>query len=161
MSMQSKIKTAVSAVMAGAMLVSIASSFPSPAPLVANAASACTINTNKEYQTIRGFGGMNHPEWQSYNVQNGAPGDMTADQVQTAFGNGDNELGLTILRIFVSDDKNAWKNAIPTAQRAQKLGATVFATPWNPPASMRTNGTGGPSGGKYVLKNGAESQYAQ
>ena len=161
MSMQSKIKTAVSAVMAGAMLVSIASSFPSPAPLVADAASACTINTNKEYQTIRGFGGMNHPEWQSYNVQNGAPGDMTADQVQTAFGNGDNELGLTILRIFVSDDKNAWKNAIPTAQRAQKLGATVFATPWNPPASMRTNGTGGPSGGKYVLKNGAESQYAQ
>ena len=146
--------------MAGAMLVSSAGSFPSNV-LEANAAGACTINTNKEYQTIRGFGGMNHPEWQSYNVQNGAPGDMTEAQVQTAFGNGENELGLTILRIFVSDDKNAWKNAIPTAQRAQKLGATVFATPWNPPASMRQNGSGGPRGGQYVLKNGAEAQYAQ
>ncbi|MBP5577952.1 MAG: hypothetical protein J6X56_00500 [Ruminococcus sp.] len=58
-----KARTALSAVLAGAMLVSIASTFQSPAPFVAEAASACNINTNKEYQTIRGFGGMNHPEW--------------------------------------------------------------------------------------------------
>ncbi|SEH87889.1 O-Glycosyl hydrolase [Ruminococcus flavefaciens] len=161
MNFTKKLKTVLSTVLAGAMLVSTASVFPSSAPLEADAASACNINTNKEYQTIRGFGGMNHPEWQSYNAQNGAPGDMTEAQVQTAFGNGENELGLTILRIFVSDDKNAWKNAIPTAQRAQKLGATVFATPWNPPASMRQNGNGGPTGGQYVLKQGAEAQYAQ
>ena len=160
MKITNKIRTVLSSVVAGAMLLSSVSIFPSE-NLDADAAGACTINTNKEYQTIRGFGGMNHPEWQSYNVQNGAPGDMTAEQVQTAFGNGDNELGLTILRIFVSDDQNAWKNAIPTAQRAQKLGATVFATPWNPPASMRTNGSGGPRGGQYVLKNGSEAQYAK
>ena len=161
MNLTKKLKTVLSSVLAGAMLASNATAFPASTPLEANAASACTINTNKEYQTIRGFGGMNHPEWQSYNAQNGAPGDMTEAQVQTAFGNGENELGLTILRIFVSDDKNAWKNAIPTAQRAQKLGATVFATPWNPPASMRQNGSGGPTGGQYVLKQGAEAQYAQ
>ena len=59
---------------------------------------------------------------------------MSSAQVQKAFGNGDDELGLTILRIYVSDDSNSWSRAVPTALAAQKLGATVFATPWNPPA---------------------------
>ncbi|MBR3422033.1 MAG: endo-xylanase, partial [Ruminococcus sp.] len=157
-------KSVLAGMLAGAMVFSAATVFPSDSftkELDANAAGACTINTGKTYQRIRGFGGMNHPEWQSYNAQNGAPGDMTAAQVQTAFGNGANELGLTILRIFVSDQQNAWNNAIPTAQRAQQLGATVFATPWNPPASMRSNGSGGPRGGQYVLNNGAEANYAK
>ena len=127
------------------------------APVASYAADMAVIDTTTEYQTIKGFGGMNHPEWQSYKGN----GDMTAAEVQTAFGNGENELGLSILRIFVSDNSNEWKNAIPTAQRAQKLGATVFATPWNPPASMRSNGSGGPTGGKYVLNTGAEEQYAK
>ena len=152
----------LSGVVSSVMLLSGATVFSGGTPQIdANAAGACTINTNKTYQRIRGFGGMNHPEWQSYNAQDGAPGDMTAAQVQTAFGNGANELGLTILRIFVSDQQNAWNNAIPTAQRAQELGATVFATPWNPPASMRSNGSGGPRGGQYVLNNGAEANYAK
>lgn len=158
------IKSVLAGMLAGTMVFSAASVFPTGTftqELDANAAGACTINTNKLYQRIRGFGGMNHPEWQSYNAQNGAPGDMTAAQVQTAFGNGANELGLTILRIFVSDQQNAWNNAIPTAQRASALGATVFATPWNPPASMRSNGSGGPRGGQYVLNNGAEANYAK
>ena len=124
-----------------------------PTKQTADAASACTVNTNKTYQTIRGFGGMNLPEWQGY--------DLTDSQIQTVFGNGKGQLGLTVLRIFVSDDKNSWSRAIPTAKGAQKLGTTIFATPWNPPASMRQNGSGGRTGGKYVLKNGAEAQYAQ
>ena len=164
MGMFKKMKTVTAGAIAGTMFIAGLSVFPANSgtqDFEVNAASACTINTNKLYQRIRGFGGMNHPEWQSYNVQNGAPGDMTASQVQTAFGNGDGELGLSILRIFVSDDQNAWKNAIPTAQRATKLDATVFATPWNPPASMRSAGKGGPSGGLYVLNNGAEGQYAK
>ena len=164
MGMFKRARSIAACAIAGTIFIAGLSAFPADngtQNFEVNAASACTINTNKIYQRIRGFGGMNHPEWQSYNAQNGAPGDMTAAQVQTAFGNGDGELGLSILRIFVSDDKNAWKNAIPTAQRAQKLGATVFATPWNPPASMRQNGSGGPTGGQYVLKQGAEAQYAQ
>ena len=145
------------AAIGGALLLSSMQVFAS----IPASAGSCTIDTGTEYQYIRGFGGMNHPEWQSVNTQFGAKGDMTADQVQTAFGNGENELGLTILRIFVSDDKNAWGNAIPTAKRAQALGATVFATPWNPPASMRSAGGKGHTSGLYVLNNGAEPQYAQ
>ena len=121
------------------------------------AASTATVDLSKTYQYIRGFGGMNHPEWQSYN----GGGDMKDNEIQTAFGNGANQLGLTILRIFVSDDKNAWKNAVPTAQKAQKLGATVFATPWNPPASMRHGGGKQPTSGLYVLNDGAEGSYAK
>ncbi|MBR2283010.1 MAG: carbohydrate binding domain-containing protein [Ruminococcus sp.] len=119
----------------------------------AYAADTVVIDTTTEHQTIRGFGGINLPEWITQ-------GDMTDAQVQKAFGNGEDELGLTILRIYVSDDSNAWKNAVPTAQRAQKLGATIFATPWNPPASMRINGDGSLTGGKYQLDKSKWAEYA-
>ncbi len=113
---------------------------------------ACTVDPSKTYQTIRGFGGINLPEW--------AGSDLTSAQVQTAFGNGDNELGFTILRIFVNDDKNQWNKAVPTALAAKKLGATIFASPWNPPASIRQNGSGGPNGGKYRVKKDSYAAYA-
>ncbi len=132
----------------------LASAVPAiPAAETAAAAGSCTIDTSTTYQTIRGFGGMNHPEWQGY--------DLTDANLQTAFGNGENELGLTVLRIFVNDDSSQWSRCIPAAKGAQALGATVFATPWNPPASMRSNGGGGTTSGKYVLNNGAEASYAQ
>ena len=118
------------------------------------AADTVTVDTTTEYQTIMGFGGINLPEWI-------AQGDMTDAQVQKSFGNGEDELGLTILRIYCSDDSNAWKNAVPTAKRAQALGATVFATPWNPPASMRINGDGTIMGGKYQLDKSKYADYAQ
>ena len=47
------------------------------------------------------------------------------------------------------------------AKKAQAMGATIFATPWNPPSSMRSGGSGGPQGGKYVLNSGAEAEYAK
>ena len=86
---------------------------------------------------------------------------MSSAQVQKAFGNGDDELGLTILRIYVSDDSNSWSRAVPTALAAQKLGATVFATPWNPPASMRNTVNGGVAGGKYQLRKDKWADYAK
>ena len=132
------IKRICSAAISGVMLLTMTAAMP----MESTAASICTVNTNKTYQRIRGFGGMNLPEWQGY--------DLTDAQIQTVFGNGDGQLGLTILRIYVSDDSSAWKNVVPTAKAAQKLGATIFATPWNPPSSMRSAGSGGTHGGKYV-----------
>ena len=125
-----------------------------PTTIETYAADVVTVDTTTEYQTIRGFGGINLPEWISQ-------GDMTDAQVQKAFGNGEDELGLTILRIYCSDDSNAWKNAVPTAKRAQALGATVFATPWNPPAAIRNTVNGGITGGKYQLKKDKWAEYAQ
>ena len=143
-------KAVVSAVISGLI---IAASVPAAPCFTADAASLCTINTSKTYQTIRGFGGINLPEW--------VGSDMSSAQVQKAFGNGDDELGLTILRIYVSDDSNSWSRAIPTALAAQKLGATVFATPWNPPASMRNTVNGGVAGGKYQLRKDKWADYAK
>ncbi|GAA5021277.1 xylan degradation protein [Marivirga lumbricoides] len=87
-------------------------------------------------QTIRGFGGMNFPRWID---------DLSQDQAEKAFGNGYGQIGLSILRISVAPNSSSWALEVPTAQRARSLGAIVFATPWSPPASMKSNGstTGG------------------
>lgn len=142
-------KSVLSGILAGALVLSSTASMSFPV-IESEAASLCTINTDKLYQRIRGFGGINLPEW--------VGSDMTSAQVQKAFGNGPDELGLTILRIYVSDDSNAWSRAVPTAKAAQALGATVFASPWNPPASMRVSGG---SNGKYAVDKNKYADYAK
>lgn len=147
-----KFKKLLASVISATLLMTSVSVVPFDSFDTVIAAGDCVIDTATQYQLIRGFGGMNLPEWIS-------EGDLTDAQRKTAFGNGDNELGLTILRIYVSDDKNAWKTAVPTAKAAQSYGATVFATPWNPPSSMRENGTGGARGGKYHLPSRSYDAY--
>ncbi|MBQ9518868.1 MAG: endo-xylanase, partial [Firmicutes bacterium] len=147
------IKRGLSAFLAGIIFMSAVPYMPFGS-YEANAAEVCVIDTDKTYQKIDGFGGINLPEWITQ-------GDMTDAQVQKAFGNGDDELGLTILRVYVSDDSNAWSRVLPTAKRAQALGAKIFATPWNPPPAIRKDGDGTISGGKYQLKSDKWAEYAQ
>ncbi|MEU5871092.1 glucuronoxylanase [Glycomyces sp. NPDC047369] len=107
------------------------------APLIADAAAAQTtvvVQPSLGQQTIQGFGGMNHTVWIS---------DLTAAQRDTAFGNGAGQLGFSILRIPVHEDRNNWSRELATAQRAVALGAKVIASPWNPPASMTESFSGG------------------
>ncbi|WP_103351451.1 glycoside hydrolase family 30 beta sandwich domain-containing protein [Amycolatopsis sp. CA-128772] len=113
----------------------------------AAAATAVVVEPSNVQQTILGFGGMNHTVWIS---------DLTAAQRETAFGNGTNQLGFTVLRIPVHEDRNNWSREVATARRASELGAKVIASPWNPPASM----TESFSGGKR-LKYGSYGAYAQ
>ncbi|MBP0966569.1 MAG: endo-xylanase, partial [Oscillospiraceae bacterium] len=151
--MKKTLRRAAAALVSSAMLFSMSAALPSQTAFAAN----CTIDTGKTYQTIRGFGGINLPEWQAINLPSGTTADMSAAQVQKAFGNGNDELGLTILRIYISDDSSQWKTAVPTALAAQELGATVFASPWYPPASMRSSG----NGSKYHLNNNQYGDYAK
>jgi len=95
-------------------------------------AQSVTVDCATEYQKIRGFGGMNMPGWIA---------DLTTDQVKLAFGNGDGQLGLSILRVKVPSDATLFYKEYPAAAMAKSLGAIVFATPWSPPASMKTNGS--------------------
>jgi len=120
-----KAKSLISLVLALAIAFSSVAAVPATK---ASAADSVVVNLNKTYQTIRGFGGINLPEW--------VGSDMTTAQVNKAFGNGTDQLGLSILRIYVSDDKNQWYRTLATAKTAISKGAIVFATPWNPPASM-------------------------
>lgn len=115
-----------------------------------SAASECVVDTSVEYQTIRGFGGINHPEWTGQ--------DLTAEQRQTAFRNGDDELGLTILRVYVNPYSSQWYKALPTAQTASSMGVTVFASPWEPPSELTESGG---SNGKLHLPSSNYAAYAQ
>lgn len=87
--------------------------------------SDANINLSSEKQLIKGFGGINLPAW---------IGDLTPAQRETAFGNDQNQLGFSILRIYVDPDSNNWYREVATAKRAIEKGAIVFASPWNPPS---------------------------
>lgn len=137
----------ISAITASAMIVTGFCIFPQKET---KAADAVVIDTTTEYQTIRGFGGINHPEWTGK--------DMTDSQRQTAFGNGADELGLTILRVFVNPDKNQWNKAVPTAKYASENGVTVFASPWEPPSNLAESGG---SNGKLHIPKSNYGAYAQ
>ncbi|MEU4250786.1 glycoside hydrolase family 30 beta sandwich domain-containing protein [Amycolatopsis sp. NPDC026612] len=126
---------------AGAALPVLAAGTP------AAAATAVVVEPSNVQQTILGFGGMNHTVWIS---------DLTAAQRETAFGNGTGQLGFTVLRIPVHDNRANWSREVATAKRASELGAKVIASPWNPPASM----TESFSGGKRLRYN-AYGAYAQ
>lgn len=143
-----QLKRTVSVILSGVLLVSSASLYP--VNMHAAAATVCKIDPTIQYQTIRGFGGINHPEWTGK--------DLTEEQRQTAFGNGEDELGLTVLRVFVNPDQSQWNKALPTAQFATKMGVTVFASPWEPPANLAESGG---SNGKLHLPKSNYAAYAK
>jgi O-glycosyl hydrolase len=89
-----------------------------------------TIDPNTEYQIIRGFGGINMPGWIA---------DLTTDEADKAFGDGEGQIGLSLLRVRVPFDSTQFELEVPTAARAVAHGATVFASPWTPPIALKTN----------------------
>jgi len=114
-------------------------------------AASATINLSSEKQMIRGFGGMNHPMW---------TGDLTAAQRATVFGNGDNQLGFTVLRIPVPENQSDWSRVVETAKYAYERGYIVFASPWNPPSSMTETFTRGTQTDAKRLKASSYAAYA-
>jgi glucuronoarabinoxylan endo-1,4-beta-xylanase len=115
-------------------------------------AAAANINPSAPKQTIKGFGAMVHAAWM---------GDLTAAQRTTAFSAGEGQLGFSILRIPVGENQSDWGNELATAKRAAELGATVFASPWNPPASMIETFTHGSQTNAKRLKYSSYAAYAQ
>lgn len=97
------------------------------APAVGGRPRSFVVEPTLRRQVIRGFGGMTHTGW---------IGDLTPTQRETAFGNREQDLGLTILRIPVPEDRANWSRDLATAQAAAAKGALVFASPWNPPADL-------------------------
>lgn len=151
MKLHSIICRMVSAVTASAIIITGFAVMPQTNDVIDTyAADTVVIDTTKEYQTIRGFGGINHPEWTGQ--------DMTEAQRKTAFGNDAGDLGLTVLRVFVNPDKNQWNKALPTAQYASKAGAYVFASPWEPPSNLAESGG---SNGKLHIPKSNYGAYAK
>jgi len=96
-------------------------------------AVTASVDTNAVHQTIRGFGGA------TVFQPPGLPASLSDSEMDTIFGNGPGQLGFNILRIRVAAD-DAWRAIeLSHAQRAKARGAIVIATPWSPPASMKSN----------------------
>ncbi|ACS85921.1 glycoside hydrolase family 30 protein [Musicola paradisiaca] len=93
-------------------------------------AATVSIDADVNYQTIQGFGGMNGVGWIN---------DLTTDQINTAFGNDTGQIGLSIMRIRIDPDSNKWNKQVSSARQVSTLGAKIMATPWTPPAYMKSN----------------------
>ena len=104
--------------------------------------NAATISLTNTQQVIRGFGGANTLIFRP---------DMTPAEVQTAFGNGTEQVGMTIMRLSIPPDSTQFGANVPSALAAQKLGAVIIATPWTPPAWMKSNNS--PNGGMLLPAN--------
>lgn len=91
---------------------------------------AVVIQLDSIRQIISGFGAANILRWRP---------DMTTDQIVKAFGTDEGQIGLTILHLRVPSDANEFSYNVPTAKAAYSLGVKIIASPWSPPASMKTN----------------------
>lgn len=89
-------------------------------------------------QIIRGFGASS--VWRSKYA------DARMRKLFSTEGDG---LGLSILRVRIAPaawdvskktaTESEWKGELDNAKTAQALGARIFATPWTPPVSLKTN----------------------
>jgi glucuronoarabinoxylan endo-1,4-beta-xylanase len=104
--------------------------------LTANAADV-TVNVASVKQEIDGFGASS--AW---------CGTVPSSVMNVLYG----DLGFSILRLRIEEGINdnwksgpytSWAPELANAKAAKAKGAIVFASPWNPPASLRLNGGGG------------------
>jgi glucuronoarabinoxylan endo-1,4-beta-xylanase len=87
------------------------------------------VDFTQAHQQIDGFGAST--AWH---------GKLSDKEFDTSFGNGENQLGLSILRVRIDPaGENRWGDELANAQKAIARGAIVFASPWTPPASMKNN----------------------
>ena len=91
---------------------------------------AATIYLDSTQQIISGFGAANILQWRP---------DMTTDQIDKAFGINDGHVGLTILRLRIPPGANNFAVNVRTARAAYERGVKIIASPWSPPANMKTN----------------------
>jgi glucuronoarabinoxylan endo-1,4-beta-xylanase len=92
-------------------------------------AASAWIDLSNARMTVRGMGAAS--------VWMGELSDAIMDKAYTSNGGC---VGLQINRIRI-DPTNAWTTELNNAKKAKARGAIVFATPWTPPASMKTNGS--------------------
>ncbi len=92
--------------------------------------NAAIVYLDSLRQVIRGFGAANILLWRP---------DMTADEINKAFGTDEGQIGLTILRLRIPPEANEFSFNIRTAQAAYSRGVKIIASPWSPPARMKTN----------------------
>jgi glucuronoarabinoxylan endo-1,4-beta-xylanase len=105
-----------------------------PPPSTPVTGTTATIDFGNTHQVIRGFGGST--AWMPA---------MPSAEVNALFGTGANQIGLSILRVRIDPSSvtggSNWDTEVTNAQEAIAAGSnvSVIATPWTPPASMKSN----------------------
>jgi len=80
---------------------------------------------------------------------------LTTEEFDRLFGSGNGQVGLNFLRIRIASD-DAWRVVeLNHAKAAIQRGAKVFASPWSPPARMKTNNSIIGTGGKLIPDSAA------
>ena len=106
--------------------------------LSAQPTATVSIDSEKKYQTIDGFGGCG---------MNGQWADVyTQEQVDKLWG--PDGMGYNIMRIRISPDESGWNSYVNPVKWAKAHGAIVFATPWTPPIRFKVGATPSPWGGQ-------------
>jgi glucuronoarabinoxylan endo-1,4-beta-xylanase len=106
--------------------------------LLSPAAGGALVDFGTSEQIIRGFG-----------ASEVFFGVLPSSQITELYGQSSGQVGLSIMRVQIAPTTwtsstqtavtSAWTPELTNAKAAQVLGATIFATPWTPPASMKSN----------------------
>ena len=102
------------------------------------AAGTALVDFGTPEQTIRGFGAS-----EVFDLV------LPSSQITGLYGQSSGQVGLSIMRVQIAPatwtsatqtaDTTQWTTELTNAKAAQALGATIFASPWTPPASMKSN----------------------
>ncbi len=99
---------------------------------VATVEASVSISGNDNKQVIQGFGCAT-----VFTPPNTSA--LTSEEFDRLFGSANGQVGLNTLRIRIATD-DAWRaTELNYAKLAIQRGAKVFASPWSPPANMKTN----------------------
>ena len=75
------------------------------------------IDLSKEYQVIRGFGGIHINSWTGQQIND--------DMQEKAFDNDPGEMGLSIFRMPIDPNSGSWNDELPIAKYALSKGAKI------------------------------------
>lgn len=105
---------------------------PITTPEIPTGDAEITISATDTRQTIQGFGAAS-----AFAPPNTSA--LTSAEFDRLFGSANGQVGLNILRIRVATDE-AWRTTeLNYSKAAMQRGARIIATPWSPPAAMKTN----------------------
>src|SRR5690606_26759337 len=79
---------------------------------------------------------------------------IEGNMTKLAFGQDDTDMGMSIYRIRLSSNPDDWQYIVDSAKEAQDYGAKILASPWSPPAALKSNGS---DIGGYLLPENYEA----
>ncbi|MCO6477660.1 MAG: hypothetical protein J5I94_13600, partial [Phaeodactylibacter sp.] len=79
------------------------------------------VDTETTHQVIAGFGGANRMWGTRF---------LRPDEAETAFGLGEDGLGLSLFRVRIASNQAEWPLILESVQAAQSHGVKILASPW-------------------------------